>query len=257
MALSWTLDKIGPIAHTTDDCRIVLDAIAGKDPEDTNSVEARLDWKGVENGSLKGLKAALIPANFAKDGEPETKAAFDQALVILNAAGLTIEEAKLPDMPYESIAVLMLQAEVVEAFAPLFESGDVRKLTDERAPVQAEVARAIAGADYVHASRLRLVMQKAMNRFFEDYDLIVAPGFLKIAPGVKEDFDTYFSGGDPVGGMGNLCGAPMLALPMGFGKAHMPVGFQLVAPPFDEALLVRVGAEYQRRTRWHLERPIA
>jgi Asp-tRNA(Asn)/Glu-tRNA(Gln) amidotransferase A subunit family amidase len=94
-----------------------------------------------------------------------------------------------------------------------------------------------------------------MNDFFAQYDLVVAPGFLKIAPGVTEDMDTYFSGSDPVGGMGNLTGVPMAALPMGPGKEGMPVGFQLVAPAFDEALLLRVGGEYQRRTNWHKARP--
>jgi aspartyl-tRNA(Asn)/glutamyl-tRNA(Gln) amidotransferase subunit A len=257
MALSWTLDKIGPIAHSLDDCRLVLDAIAGRDPLDADSVDARLPWRGIERGNLRGLRAALIPSDFAKNGESETGAAFGHALDTLRAAGLTIDEARLPDLPYEAAAVVALQAEVVQAFEELFVSGDVRKLVDERAPIQAEVARAIPAADYVRALRLRLEMQRAMNRFFEEYDLIVAPGFLKIAPGVSEDMDTYFSGSDPVGGMGNLCGVPMAALPMGAGKGGMPVGFQLVAPAFDEALLLRVGAEYQRRTRWHTARPAA
>ena len=257
MALSWTLDKIGPIAHSLDDCRLVLDAIAGQDPLDADSADARLTWRGVDRGNLRGLRAAMIPSDFVKNGEPETGAAFGQALDTLRAAGLKIDEARLPDLPFEAAAVVALQAEVVQAFEELFTSGDVRKLVDERAPIQAEIARAIPAADYVRALRLRLVMQRAMNRFFEDYDLIVAPGFLKIAPGVTEDMDTYFSGSDPVGGMGNLCGVPMAALPMGAGKDGMPVGFQLVAPAFDEALLLRVGAEYQRRTRWHAARPAA
>ena len=255
MALSWTLDKIGPIAHSLDDCRIVLDAIAGPDPLDADSADAKLAWRGVERRDLKGLRAAHIPSDFAKNGEPETAAAYDRALAVLREAGLEIVDAKLPDLPYEAAAVAVLQVEAVQAFEELFVSGDVRKLVDERAPIQAEVARAVPGTDYVRALRLRHVMQQAMNGFFEDYDLIVAPGFLKIAPGVTEDMDTYFSGADPVGGMGNLCGVPMAALPMGPGKENMPVGFQLVAPAFDEAILLRVGMEYQRRTDWHKARP--
>ena len=256
MALSWTLDKIGPIGRTLDDDRLVLDAIAGPDPLDAASANMKLSWRGADRGgNLKGLRAALIPSDFAKNGDAETGVLFDRALATLRAAGLTIEEAKLPDLPYEAAAIVALQAEVISAFGDLYQTGDVRKLVDERAPVQAEVARAITGTDYVHTLRLRLVMQRAMNQFFEGYDLIVAPGFLKVAPGVTVDMDTYFSGSDPVGGMGNLTGVPMAALPMGVGKDKLPVGFQLVAPAFDEALLLRVGMEYQRRTNWHRARP--
>ncbi len=255
MALSWTLDKLGPLGRTLDDTRLVLDAIAGPDPLDAASADVRLSWRGADKGSLKGLKAALIPSDFAKNGDAETGVAFERALATLRAAGLAIEEARLPDLPYEAAAIVALQAEVISAFGELYTSGGVRLLVDERAPVQAEVARAITGTDYVHALRLRLVMQRAMNRFFEQYDLIVAPGFLKIAPGVMLDMDTYFAGSDPVGGMGNMTGVPMAALPMGPGKDKMPVGFQLVAPAFDEALLLKVGNEYQRRTEWHLARP--
>ena len=255
MALSWTLDKIGPMGRTLDDTRLVLDAIAGPDPLDAASANAKLEWKGATKGNLRGLRAAHVVADFAKNGEPETAKAYDAALETLRAAGLEIVEAKLPDLPYEATAVVALQAEVIEAFRGLYTSGDVRKLVDERAPIQAELAKAITASDYVHAQRIRLQAQRAINDFFTSYDLIVAPGFLKIAPGVTEDMDTYFSGSDPVGGMGNLTGIPMAALPMGPGKLGMPVGFQLVAPAFDEAILLRVGNEYQRRTKWHLERP--
>ncbi len=257
MALSWTLDKIGPIARSLDDCRLVLDQIAGSDPLDSDSADAKLSWRGSEHGNLRGLRAALIPSDFVKNGEPETAKAFDAALAALRESGLAIEETKLPDLPYEAAAIVALQVEAVSAFEELFVGGGVRKLVDERAPIQAEVAKAITGGDYLRALRLRHEAQRAMNKFFEDYDLIVAPGFLKIAPGVSEDMDTYFSGSDPVGGMGNLCGVPMAALPMGLGKMNMPVGFQIVAPAFDEALLLRVGMEYQRRTNWHRARPTA
>ncbi len=259
MALSWTMDKLGPIGRTLDDCRTVLDVIAGHDPLDADSSTARLEWRDADKKGLAGLKAALIPQDFDKNGDPEAKVAFDAALATLRAAGLTIEEAKLPDLPYETAAVITLQVEAVEAFGELFEHGGegVRKLKDERAPIQQEVARAVGGNDYLHAQRLRLVMQRAMNEFWTQYDLVVAPGFLKIAPGVREDMDKYFSGADPLGGMGNFCGMPMAALPMGYGKEQMPLGFQLVAPAFDEAVLLRVGQEYQRRTQWHLGKPVA
>ena len=254
MALSWTMDKIGPLAHSVEDARTVLTAIAGPDPEDSSASAAALEWRRAAGG-LKGVRAALLTADYGKHGEPEAGQAFERAVADLRGAGLALEEVLLPDLPFEEAAIVFVQAEAACAFEPLFRSGDVRKLADERAPLQYEVARAISATDYIRAMRLRGEMQRALNVFFEKYDVVVSPNFLKTAPGVTQDFDTYFSGNDKLGGAGNLAGLPAAAVPMGFGRERMPVGFQVVAAPFDEAMAVRVAAEYQRHTHWHRERP--
>jgi aspartyl-tRNA(Asn)/glutamyl-tRNA(Gln) amidotransferase subunit A len=256
MPLSWTLDKVGPLARSAEDARLVLDAIAGADPSDPASSPRALSWTGATRNP-RGLRAAVVRADFAKHGEPEVEQAFERALGDLSALGLVLADATLPDLPYEAAAIVAVQVEAVTSFAPLFADGakGARTLVDERASLQGEVAKAVTGADYVKALRLRRVMQVEMNRFFERYDAIVSPGFLKVAPGVTEDFDTYFSGGDPVGAMGNATGIPMLALPMGPGRDGMPCGFQVVAPAFEEATLLRIGRAYQERTAWHRERP--
>lgn len=258
MALSWTLDKAGPLARSAEDARVVLDAIAGRDPADPSSADRELDWRASARAP-RGLRAAIIRYDYVAHGEPEVGRAFERTLGDLRGLGVELVEAKLPDLPFEAAAVVAVQAEAVASFAPLFADGakGARSLVDERAFLQAEVAKAITGADYVKSLRLRRVMQEEMNRFFANHDVIVAPNFLKVAPGVLEDMDTYFKGSDPVGGMGNACGLPALALPMGFGRDGMPCGFQLVAPAFEEATLVRIGRAYQERTAWHRERPPA
>jgi len=256
MALSWTLDKVGPLARSAEDSRLVLDAITGFDPADAGSSDRPLAWTGWTR-SPRGLKAAIIRADFAAHGEPEVGAAFEAALAALRGLGLELEDATLPDLPFESAAGIGVQVEAASAFEALFADGaqGARQLVDERAFIQGEVAKAITGADYVKSLRLRRVMQEEMNRFFARYDAIIAPNFFKVAPGVSEDFDTYFAGGDPVGGMGNSCGLPSLALPMGFGKGGMPCGFQVTAPAFEEATALRIGRAYQEVTGWHRERP--
>jgi aspartyl-tRNA(Asn)/glutamyl-tRNA(Gln) amidotransferase subunit A len=183
--------------------------------------------------------------------------AFDAALKTLSGLGVVLEDAKLPDLPFETAAVVCVQVEAAAAFEPLFADGarGARQLVDERAFAQGEVAKAITGADYVKALRLRRVMQEEMNRFFARFDVIVAPNFLKVAPGVTEDMDTYFAGGDALGAMGNGCGLPSLALPMGFGREGMPCGFQVVAPAFEEASTLRIGRAFQEATAFHKERP--
>lgn len=256
MALSWTLDKVGPLARSAEDARLVLDAIAGPDPADPTSADVPLDWSGATR-SPRGMRVAVVRSNFAEHGQAEVARAFDRALGDLEDLGLRLEDAKLPDLPFEAAAVVAVQVEAVTSFAPLFADGarGARRLVDERAFLQAEVAKAITGPDYVKSLRLRRVMQEEMNRFFSRFDAIVAPNFLVVAPGVLEDMDNYFKGGDPVGGMGNACGLPALALPMGFGGEGMPCGFQVVAPAFEEATLLRIGRAYQAKTAWHRERP--
>ena len=256
MALSWTMDKVGPLARSADDARLVLDAMAGYDAADAGSSSRPMAWTGWTR-SAKGMKAAVLRADFAKHGDPEVGTAFDAALKTLGGLGIELEETKLPDLPFETAAIVSVQVEAAAAFEPLFADGarGARQLVDERAFAQGEVAKAITGADYVKALRLRRVMQEEMNRFFARYDVIVAPNFLKIAPGVTEDMDTYFAGGDALGAMGNACGLPALALPMGFGREGMPCGFQVVAPAFEEASLMRVGRAFQEATAFHKERP--
>jgi aspartyl-tRNA(Asn)/glutamyl-tRNA(Gln) amidotransferase subunit A len=258
MALSWTLDKVGPLARSAEDTRLVLDAIAGRDPADPTSVDRAMDWK-MTTRKPSALRLAVVRSDFEKNGDPEVAKAFDNALEDLAAMGLLLEDARLPDLPFEAAAEVAIVSEVTASFGHLFADGAkaARTLVDENAFLGAEVAKAITGHDYVKSLRLRRVMQLEMNRFFEDFDAIVAPNFLKIAPGVVEDMNLYFKGSDPVGGMGNACGLPAIALPMGFGRDGMPCGFQLVAPAFEEATLIRIGRAYQERTAWHKERPPA
>lgn len=256
MVGSWSLDKIGPMARDASDCRAVLQAIAGPDPEDVTSSEepVRLKRRSPDPGRLRG---ARIGADFGKTpgAEGEVGAAFERAVQDLRDMGFRLSEAKLPDMPASEIATTILFAEAISAFEPFFRDGSVRQLTDPYAPHQREVTAALTGADYVKASRMRTVLQARMADFFESYDFLVTPNFLSVAPPVRDDFMKTLPYPDPVGAVGNACGLPAIALPAGFGKERMPAGFQIVGAPFSEELLLNLGEAYQERTRHHLARP--
>ena len=256
MVGSWTLDKIGPMARDAADCRAVLAAIAGADPEDrTSSTEpVRLKRSRPDTGRLRG---ALIPADFERTpgAEREVGAAFSRAVEELRGMGLRLDEATLPDMPASEITTTVLFAEAISAFEPFFRDGSVRQLIDPYAAHQREVMSALTGADYVKAGRMRAVLQERVADFFERYDFIVTPNFLSVAPPVREDFMKTLPYPDPVGAVGNGCGLPAIALPAGLGKERMPAGFQIVGAPFSEELLLNLGESYQARTRHHLARP--
>jgi aspartyl-tRNA(Asn)/glutamyl-tRNA(Gln) amidotransferase subunit A len=255
MACSWSFDKVGPLARSAADCRIVLEVIAGHDPDDPTSSEEPVELKA-RTPDPSRLRAALVPMDYTQKGaEPEAKTAFDAAVAELRAAGLRIDEAKLPALPADELAGIIIADEAIASFEPFYRDGRVKKLKDPCAPFQPEINAAITGADLVKAWRVRLALQREMERFFAEYDVIVTPNFLSVAPRIEDDLAQVLPYADPAGAVGNSCGLPAIALPCGFGREHMPVSFQIMGPPWSEGLLLDLGELYQSRTHWHLERP--
>jgi aspartyl-tRNA(Asn)/glutamyl-tRNA(Gln) amidotransferase subunit A len=131
----------------------------------------------------------------------------------------------------------------------------VKQLVDDMAPRQGELGALVTGADTVKAMRIRESVQRAMRDFFQRFDIIVTPNFMSVAPPVDQDLNEALPYGDPVGALAAACGLPGLALPAGKGKAGMPVSFQVVAAPFDDATLLDLGEMFQTRTAFHREVP--
>jgi len=256
MVGSWSLDKIGPIARAASDCRVILQAIAGPDPDDLTASTEPVTL-GRARPDFSSLRAALVPMDFAKTkgAEPEVKDAFDGAVRELRAMGMHIEEAALPEFPASEVATTILYAEALSTFENYFRDGSVWSLHDVYAPYQNDVARGLTGADYVKASRMRTTLQGLMADFYGKYDVIVTPNFLSVAPAIEDDLTKTLPYSDPVGAVGNACGLPAIALPCGFGKGHMPAGFQIMGSAFEEGLLLDLGEAYQTHTNHHRERP--
>ena len=257
MVGSFTLDKVGPLARSAADCRAVLQAIAGPDPDDPSAADERVAL-GRRRLDFRRLNAALVlPLDLVKTkgAEPEVAQAFNQAVNVLQGLGLRMTEAKLPDFPAAEVATTVLYAEAMSTFEKFYEDGSVRQMKDPYAPYQREVTAALTGADYVKASRMRAVLQDKMVDFYNTYDVMVTPNFLSVAPLVSEDLNKSLPYSDPVGGIGNACGLPSIAIPCGFGKEHMPISFQIMGSAFEEGLLLDLAEAYQARTSFHEERP--
>jgi len=256
MVCSWTYDKIGPLARSAADCRTILSAIAGPDPDDPSARNEPLHFAGSARRAPSQIRAALIPLDWKKAGEPEVKAAFDRAVDELRAAGLKLTEAKLPEMPASEVAGIIITAEALTTFEKFYRDGSVKQLSDVYAPHQPEINKAVTSADLMKAWRIRLALQEKMAEFFSDYDVIVTPNFMSVAPPVTQDLYEALPYPDPVGAVGNTCGLPAIALPCGFGKLHMPAGFQIVGAPYDESTVLDLAEAYQKRTAFHRERPL-
>jgi aspartyl-tRNA(Asn)/glutamyl-tRNA(Gln) amidotransferase subunit A len=255
MVGAYTFDKVGPLARSVGDCRIVLTAIAGADPRDPSCATEHTHLEGGRGRPVRQLKAALVPLDWSKVGEPEVRAAFEAAVAELRAAGLQLETAELPAVPASEVSGLLISVEALAAFEPFLNDGRVKQLVDDMAPRQRELAEPITGADAMKAMRIRESVQRSMRDFLDRYDVIVTPNFMSVAPPVDQDLNVSLPYGDPVGGFAAACGLPGLALPAGFGKDGMPAGFQIVGSPFEEATLFDLGELYQSRTNHHRQYP--
>jgi aspartyl-tRNA(Asn)/glutamyl-tRNA(Gln) amidotransferase subunit A len=252
MALSWTMDKLGPMARSVEDCEAVLRVISGRDPLDDWSAEAPLP--SLPAAAARGLKVARARVDFSKGGEKEVEAACDAAVAALKAAGVRVGDVTLPELPFEEVAGLVIRAEAASAFEELFQDGRVRGMSDPDAPISFAAAKAITAADYVKALRIRTLCQRAMAEFFSEWDLLIAPAETFTAPPAEvtlADVEWH----DPVGGMSTLCGLPALSVPCGFGRGGLPAGLTIVGGAFEEARLLALGALFQELTDWHRKRP--
>src|SRR5262249_55544930 len=145
MALSWTFDKLGPIAQTAEDCRAVIGAIAGSDPDDPSTLPDPPAFGTHDGKPLQKVRAALVKPEWK--GEKEVQAAFQGACDELRRMGLALEETQLPEFEAESVAWLIIASEALSSFEELFENGKVRQLRDKGAPLQREIMGRITAAD--------------------------------------------------------------------------------------------------------------
>lgn len=254
MALSWTMDKIGPMCRSAEDCGLVLEAIAGFDPDDPGSANAPFIY-AYSDGSLAGLRIGWLQEDYEKNGEPEIETLFTAALDVLRGLGAHVREVKLPEFPYGNVAGTVISAEGAAAFAKLIRSGRVEELVDERQRKNLARGLEVPAADYLKAMQVRRLIQQGLAELFGEVDLVVAPSLLFGANPIEADLDTVFRGSAGLGAAGNLAGLPGLSVPMGFEKNKLPVGLAMVGKPFDEASVLRAGRAYQHVTDWHTHRP--
>ena len=202
MALSWTMDKLGPMCRSAADCGLVLAAIAGPDANDASAhpggafrFDPQQRRRGVPaNRPLAGRKLALVePVSWERGGNPEVGALFHAAVDVLRQLGATVEEVELPDYPYGSVAVTLYTAEAASIFRPFIESGKFQELIDESQKVGLAAALSLPATDYLDATRLRAEIQRDLGKLFETYDAIVAPS----RTGPASPVDRNFGGGPP------------------------------------------------------------
>jgi len=256
MTLSYTMDKVGPLARSAEDCALVLPVLAGADPRDPASLAPPPGLDRARPEIPRGLRVGVLPLAAGAAPLPGAREALAAAGDLFRAAGAIVEPAELPAFPHEEVASLIVEAEAVNAFEELIRSGRTRELADpaHRTKGPADYLPRATSADYVRALRIRGEVQRALARFFERHDLVLAANLPFAPPRVDEPLDGLWATRDPLSAAGNLGGLPALAIPIGF-SGGLPLSMQLVGPPLDEARLLSAAMLFQARTSHHLQRP--
>ena len=259
MALAYSMDKIGPMARSAEDCTRIFAAIAGHDPLDRDTLPIdKAAFTYSPSAELKGriLKLGwLSNAWNQKDFEPSVAKATEAARKVLQKRFPGMREIALPSGPWEDAANVILQSEVASAFASLIDSGQVSELSDPMGRIGGYVNQTVSGADYTTALRAREILQQNMRTLFDSYDVLVAPSQPVPATPLSLNLFTGLSFPDPLGAIGNLCGLPALSVPCGFTDKKLPVGLQFVARGGDDAAALQVGRSFQQATDWHRKHP--
>jgi aspartyl-tRNA(Asn)/glutamyl-tRNA(Gln) amidotransferase subunit A len=263
MALSWTMDKLGPMCRTAEDCGIVLQEIAGKDEKDPGTAGKSFYFSPQFARDPKTIRVGYAPVDFEEWTEPATRPAFRQALDVFSGLGVTFVETKLSDLPYGAVTGIVIDVEGAAVFEELIESGRIDELADKKQIAGLKTAADLPARDYMKAMRIRRLIQQEFRRMLTDVDVIIAPARMGVAPKVTQPLDATPatpppadrpSGMRSIIGASNLAGLPALSLPCGFAEG-LPVALQLVSRPFTENLILSLGMAYQKLTDWHLQRP--
>jgi len=255
MAVSWTLDKLGPVCRSARDCGLVLNAIAGHDAEDETSSTRR--YRFPPNSPRRPpFKLACLKGAFAKM-QSDVRENFEASLEVLRGMG-SIDEIELPEYPYADVTITIFCSEMGAAFEGMIINGQVWELTAPECRTGAHAAQFIPARDYINAQRIRRHIQRSLDELLSSYDALLMPTLAMVAPPLGASFYEYcgeFSNVSDIGAAGNVAGLPALTIPNGFGERRLPTGLQLVGRAYHENRLLAVAQAYQSATRWHKQFP--
>jgi aspartyl-tRNA(Asn)/glutamyl-tRNA(Gln) amidotransferase subunit A len=254
MALCWTLDKLGPMCRSADDCGLVLAAIAGPDPADATTLPESYHY-APEQDRATGFRLA-VPVDATEGAQEAVAVNFRAALAALGNVA-TVEEIALPDYPYGAAVGAILSGESASAFAAFVASGQVAELTAPEDRVGGYARCFLPAKDYLNAMRLRRIVMREWDALLARYDAVVAPTNLAVASPIAVRFRDYRSNSQRPNliTIGNLIGAPAISVPTGFGERGLPTAMQIMGRARAENTILAIARAYQARTGWHQQHP--
>lgn len=241
MALSWTMDKLGPVGRSVEDCALVFEAVSGPDGKDPTVADKPFTWR--RDIDPKSVRLGYTKSLFDKEPTEGSKEWFDcnkKTLEVMEKLGFELIPFELPDFPVRSLSFL-LSVEAAAAFDELTRSGGDDLLVRQTRGAWPNIlrkARMVPAVEYVQANRARQLLMQEMEKAMEKVDVYISP--------------TY--GGDNLL-LTNLTGHPAVVLPNGFRENGTPLSITFNGSLFGEGILLSVARAYQEATNFHLRRP--
>ncbi len=236
MALSWSMDKIGPICRSVEDCALIFDAIYGPDGNDLSVVDLPFNWD--PSLSLENIRVGYLKKAFTEEYRGKQN---DQAsLEVLRSLGVDLIPFELPSFPVNDLSFI-LNAEAAAAFDELTRSGKDDQLIRQGKRAWPNVfrqARFIPAVEYIQANRIRSLLMQEMAKRMKGIDVYVAPSF-----------------GNSNLLLTNLTGHPAVVVPNGFDEQGSPTSISFIGNIFEESKSLRLAKAYQDATDYHLKHP--
>jgi aspartyl-tRNA(Asn)/glutamyl-tRNA(Gln) amidotransferase subunit A len=258
MPLSQSLDTVGPLARTAEDCALLLGLMAGPDPEDpTASMVPVADYTAATTASIKGLKIGVPTSFYVDELDADVARALDETIAVLKREGADIVKVELPDQRQLSAACQIVLATEAAAYHKRW----LIERPQDYGPqvlMRLQNGLAIPAVLYLEAMRWRGPALAAHVAATSEVDAVLAPVAPVAAPSIAESDVGNSPNAEaviqrltrftrPI----NYLGLPSLSVPSGFNANGLPIGMQLVGRSFDEATLLTIGAAFQRATDFH------
>jgi aspartyl-tRNA(Asn)/glutamyl-tRNA(Gln) amidotransferase subunit A len=258
--ISWTLDHLGPLAKTVEDAAILLQVMAGYDPQDGFSARVAVpNYPALLKRNMRGMHLGIPPAEALQEFHPDTRAAFQQAVKVMEGLGAIVREMVLPpSLPLAGPAhgiiricdaaayhrqFLLTRAEQYGPFNPSLPK-------DSNVRTTVEAGSLLTGAQYLRCQQVRKVFIREMLSMYEPLDAFLTPAMPAPADEQANPPATFRS-------EYNLCGFPAVSVPAGFSHSPpgLPIGLQISAKPFQDAVALAVAYAYESATDWRKRTP--
>ena len=255
LPLAWSLDHVGPMTWTVADAAIMLQAMAGYDPEDVTSVDAPVpDYVAGLEGDVVAFRLGVPVGHFDEGLDPEVEAAYKEALTRLAAMTAGVREVDVPGLT----TLRTFSGPVLQAEAYAYHAEYVAATPERYDPHTLERIRrgeSVSGAMYIHARRELERLRRAVRRVFENVDVLITPTTPIPAPTIGEmqsgvELPTLRNT-SPF----NAYGLPTISVPCGFTDSGLPIGLQISGPPWGEPAVLRLAYAFERATDWHKRCP--
>jgi len=260
--ISWTLDHLGPMATTVEDAAILLEAIAGHDARDRFSARVAVaDYPALLNRPVKGLRLGVLASSELEGFHPDVRRAFAEAVTVFERLGAQLRDVTFPARMRTagSAQEIIRIAEAATYHRQYLTSAAAAKYVSDagqpgtavsRVRTTVEAGSLLTAAQYLQAQRARTLFLADTRKVYDGIDALLSPTMpapAGVPASPRETFRSWW----------NLSGFPAASLPCGFSTdpPGLPIGLQISAKPFEDALVLAVGHAYERATEWHTKRP--